>query len=441
MLDRDGATWGWDERGIVRWKDGVTTWFEPTASGIASVVDAMSGDDRTLWFLGNASDGRNVVSVFDGTGWRVVGGDFLQGGLAHEIVTDGDRGAWIGLLNPPRGPHRVVRLLEGRHEIVDVPPDASLHEYWIHSDASGHLWVFGEFGALERTGETWARLEELPGGCVRAMYDDGEDLWAGYTGISGGRAGLSRRRDGVWQHFDVPLSSIAYNTRDGVSFAGSAGLLRAPVPSDGTPIPLSTPAEQSVRAVVDGRDGALWVQTCESIFHYQPDRIVPETRVHPASDVVRVDEPLLVRFDGVERFKPRGTGAFTFSWRFDGGPWSEFAPAPTAANGLAHALAPGSHVLEVRARDEGLDVDPTPVRLAFNVRSAPLQERASFWVAVAVTFALTVFLSVVALVSRHRLRGHADGLEARCGRGRRPSATASVGSAASSSMRRTGSSS
>ena len=60
------------------------------------------------------------------------------------------------------------------------------------------------------------------------------------------------------------------------------------------------------------------------------------------------------------------SGPFAFSWRLDSGKWSEWSgdaaftiPMPT----------PGEHVIEVRARDTWLNVDPTPDVLFFDAVS------------------------------------------------------------------------
>jgi Big-like domain-containing protein len=54
----------------------------------------------------------------------------------------------------------------------------------------------------------------------------------------------------------------------------------------------------------------------------------------------------------------------TFSWRLDGGTWSEFTAATTAT---FTGLAAGSHMFEARARDLAGNEDPTPAVRGFSV--------------------------------------------------------------------------
>jgi len=57
-------------------------------------------------------------------------------------------------------------------------------------------------------------------------------------------------------------------------------------------------------------------------------------------------------------------GSFAYAWRLDQGEWSDWTGEET---GLIDTPSPGPHELEVRARDEWLNVDETPTSILFMV--------------------------------------------------------------------------
>jgi len=75
------------------------------------------------------------------------------------------------------------------------------------------------------------------------------------------------------------------------------------------------------------------------------------------------------------------------------------------------SIKPGRYAFEVRARDEGLDIDATPARIAFTVTAIPWPQRAWFWPVVVALCTGFGFLGVSAVVERNRSRHRAATLE------------------------------
>ncbi len=71
-------------------------------------------------------------------------------------------------------------------------------------------------------------------------------------------------------------------------------------------------------------------------------------------------------FTGIDNLTP--AGGLAFGWRLDGGAWTAFSDATTAA---LSGLTEGAHTLEVKARDLAGNDDPTPAARTFSVRFGP----------------------------------------------------------------------
>jgi signal transduction histidine kinase/CheY-like chemotaxis protein len=198
-----------------------------------------------------------------------------------------------------------------------------------------------------------AALEVAPG---RVWFGSRDEV---FEGAGGGwrlvRAGLQsvrsivRGRDGtVW----VASASGVHRFRDG-GWLGSEA-------AEGLP-------DGAVFDVLEDRTGAVWATTLVGIARFEPtaDGDPPETwvdeanpREAPPSGEVRLT------FHGRDRWQFSPASRLLYSWRVDGGAWSAFAPVSTAA---FTGLARGDHVLEVRAMDRAGNVDPTPATFAFTV--------------------------------------------------------------------------
>ena len=107
---------------------------------------------------------------------------------------------------------------------------------------------------------------------------------------------------------------------------------------------------------------------------YEPDRVPPQTvflsAPPPVSSARNQSALFAAAFGEVE--------AIEFSYRQDGGPWTEWS---RTSNWSLSDAADGIHVLEARSRDFLLNVDPTPARATFEIDAtapAPVVNSPSF---------------------------------------------------------------
>ena len=62
-----------------------------------------------------------------------------------------------------------------------------------------------------------------------------------------------------------------------------------------------------------------------------------------------------------------GEGPIAYAWRLNSGAWSYWTSEST---GMVPTPKPGTHIIEVRARDAWLNTDPTPKAVVFRVDEA-----------------------------------------------------------------------
>jgi PAS domain S-box-containing protein len=309
----------------------------------------------------------------------------------------------------PPGPLRLVRVRAGGE--VQVRRIETSEEYAgnLTVDDLGRVWLWGEFGLLRCAEDRVAPVEGLPGRAVNAVAARGEQLWVACHAGWGGRDGFSVLDGAHWEHMDHRVADFGGRGGDGaLHFIARDGAILSVAPGSrivrrrAAPVP--TP-----RAVVSDAAGVLWLTGGAALWRYAPDGIPPETIVSRQPATVFEGDPIRLDALGVERFVARGESRCDFSWRLSGGAWSPFGP--WSPDGLRAPADRGALTLEIRARDEGFDIDPTPARVAVRVLPVPLQSRPWFQPALLAVMATMVLLAAVATLSRLRLRRHARRLE------------------------------
>lgn len=92
------------------------------------------------------------------------------------------------------------------------------------------------------------------------------------------------------------------------------------------------------------------------------DTTPPETQITSGQDVRTLSSTVTVSYDGSDDVT--AGDSLEFSWRIDGGPWSEWGVGKTVD---LTGLSDGEHVFYVKARDEAGNEDGTPAETSFTV--------------------------------------------------------------------------
>jgi signal transduction histidine kinase/CheY-like chemotaxis protein len=407
--DREVVILSVDE--VIRFKSNRVIRYGPDQTGIYGIHGHMFDVHGALWIHGTDANGHNAVSVLDGGSWIAQAPVEIQAGGVYGGGPHTAGGVWYLVFEEPLGRSRVFHVTQSEVSEIRVPDATTWNPPALHVDYGGSLWLCGDLGLFVLRDSGWQDIEGIPGRHVAEAVNGDRETWFVYTGVSGGRTGLGRIREGTWSYFELErLHSVGGPGTDGTVFFAGAGVLYASDSKNGgMPVQLAMPAQGRIHSAVRGPNGDLWIGVDDSVFRYRADGVPPQTLVAQTTDEVAEGEPLPVTFQAVERFKRDGTGTFAYSWRIDSGAWTDFGPAPTGK--LPIAVGNGRHSLEVRARDEGLDIDPTPARIEFSVRAVPLIYRWWFWTVTGVLFVASAILAGAALVARRRARFHAINLE------------------------------
>ncbi len=410
VTEPDGAFWIASTTGVGRYAPPLWRTPDPLKGLDQPVHAAIEGADGRLWFaateallelhhdrwrvhplppdtqtvpnqtssLAQLPDGRLVMTA------NTLG--------VHGLMTfDPRTRAFAGLTHPDG--LRMLQLWRGRGDRVLVRTDAPCRlEVW--DRAGRHLLPALSAAGLcdklrelhdARDGSIWFGTTALGGGVLRPGAatlerfgpDDGYPEAAVYglfapaadRVVAGGRSALAERRHGRWAVKQLALDAVrsVMQARDGtIWIASGSGVhrLRDDVwltngEADGLPA-------DAAFTVFEDRRGRLWAGTGRGLSVHDPaaDREAPRvilSRTNAAE--APPDGNVNIAFSGVDRWKYTLAERLLFSYRLDGGRWSEFAATTSAP---LRGLARGRHRLEVRAMDRDGNVSPAET-FAFGV--------------------------------------------------------------------------
>jgi signal transduction histidine kinase/ActR/RegA family two-component response regulator len=402
VTEPGGVFWIASTTGVGRYAPQL--WRTPDAiKGLDQPVHAAVEDARgRLWFAATES-----LVELDGTAWRVHAlppdtqtvtnqtsslAVLPDGRLAmtaaepggHVVLTFDPRTGRFGHLSHPKG-RRLTQVWSGRHDRVLMRTSGPCGlEVWdrhgatvvpvlsapgtceklreVHDAADGSLWfgttTFG--GGVLRPGaaavEPFGPDDGYPEQAVYGLLAPAADRV-----LAGGRDALAVRADGRWTIRQRALDAVRslMQARDGtVWVASGSGVhqLRAGVwltngEADGLP------ADAAFKVLQDSK-GRIWAGTGRGLSLYDPtaDRDAPRTILAKSNaEEAPPDGDVNIAFSGVDRWKYTLPDRLLFSYRLDGGPWSEFRSGTSAP---LRGVARGRHRFEVRAMDRNGNLGP-----------------------------------------------------------------------------------
>jgi ligand-binding sensor domain-containing protein len=397
-FDRDGALWIGDEGRCVRWdrseivmnpapyytqgsidntvedhrgdfwfatyRDGVVRQVADTlwqrfsrAEGLYAVgINDMTADSSgNLWLMHG-----NGVSKYDGATWSAMGSPDPDWANSIKCAVDRDGGLWIG------GYGGVRRLHGGAWTRYMYDAGFPLaYVGWITPDRSGNIWVGdGDVNVARFDGTSWQAYtfdayvwsvyEDRAGnwwfGTYRGARRFDGTSWTTYTTADG------LADDRVTRVLEDRMGRLWFSTAAGVSMFDGA-TWRTFGPNE------RYPAENCYGQLVD-HSGTLWFSTDRIWYRVDPDYVPPRTRfalkppiVTGSGDLSATVVAAYEELDGIE-----------FSFRFDGGAWSEWTPNGSWS---ISGVPDGTHVLEARTRDFSGNIDPDPARAELVVDATP----------------------------------------------------------------------
>ena len=411
--------WGLKSNKLVFWRNGLST-EEPIAPGALVRIDAGALDRQgALWLFGQVTGASNAVARYDGTAWMTRVLPELPGSVLPSRVCGGSNGIWVIAEGADESDaYRLAYIGERELEIRELSrPLVSRFRFSMHADRSGSLWLYGDAGMLRvytaASNQAISTITNLPARHVFACLERGNELWFGYSGSMGGLGGVARLRDEVWTLYPIEALLNLSVADDGTLMAGGQGVLTLLAAGpDPTPVTMEVPGDMAIKGVVKAGDGSYWLGDEVRVLRFKPDRRPPLTGVQLSQTKLLRGDSLQVTAWATDPFQPRGSRQdHRFSWRLDSGSWSPFQ-AGRSWEISTKGLRLGTHEIQVRSQDAGMDLDPNPAMATLQIFPIPIQSRRWFLPALGISLLLVTLLATIAWRAKAQLAQHAQGLEA-----------------------------
>lgn len=350
-------------------------------------------------------DYRSVMETMDGALWfganEIQQPEHFGGALKYQLIADSLKYRFIRQVKPPTFPRQVQQLCQtddgqiwlGSYdlyqiEVDQVVPVMEMREFtrqnthFLYVAQNGNMWVSCRgYGVLKYDGRQWFHYSTL-------------------NGLSG---------NSIYSFTETPSGAILVNTENGINlFDGKIWT------SSLSPATLKAGRVDGCLLYYSPRTRRLWINNSSrdwlmrarpgavienKLFQdyytisYQPDTLAPQTRL--ISDVTQVSWEGNVTFiwQGTDPWYATPSSELVYSYRMNGESWSEFKKETYHT---FFSLASGRYVLEVRTRDQDLNIEPLPARIEFYV-VPPVWKTGWFYLVIFLVIGavLTYFFSIL----------------------------------------------
>ena len=416
-LDSHGAVWGSTSNAVTRWFENQELRFGESDTGLRSVFEGKGDRGGTFWLMGLDPAGDPAVAWFENAHWSTRKVPELRAEHHDAICHEASHGIWFLVKSLTNATAAAIHVTQDRTDAVPIPL-TRLSEFrsglWAGRPDT-ELWLYGDSGLFRRPSEAgeWEAVKGTENRSVMGLMSRGEEVWVGWGGARGALGGLTRLfPENEQQSFAVQKILSMSLAHDNTLLIGCADRFAfvADTPK-AAPIEVRLPNQLSVDSVVKDPNTGFWVGNATSTLLFVPDQMPPETEILNTDTEVLAGKELTIRARGVERFRPYNDHSnLGFSFKLDDEPWGVFELSPTRVI-QTKALGLGRHTIQVRARDQGGDVDATAAEFTFTIHPLPIQNRPWFPWAVLGTITLLVVLALMALRARIEISHHARVLE------------------------------
>ena len=384
--------------------------------GLDKVFALLHSSHGLIWAAGSC-DRQAAISVFDGTGWTRLSIPEFAERIEHNSAFEAQDGTvWFGA-----GGAHLDRPETGGALQFQVNPDrsVSLKHHYAFPDFPYYVTAFAQtpdqtlwIGStiIHRFDGSSTQAQPVHGlsgenTSAMAVLPDGT-LWAAKEHL-----GACRWNRNSWDIFSLRDGIISLRTADLLTLKDGSILLstdKGICRYDGTTwLPNAYPEIFSMTTRYSGLrqtgDGAIWLNY--SIFdrhmlpmspdlrgfcaiRHIPEKAPPDTQISTFLEKVSQPGNTRIEWSGRDALNQTPQSKLLYSWRLDAGAWSPFS-SETGKTFLGLKIGP--HMLEVRARDRALNVDPVPASAEFRV-IPPVWRQGWFITLISSLLGLIVFL-------------------------------------------------
>ncbi len=428
--ENDGTTWfiSKDKR-VVRHEPKDNEWISlGPEDGLIDQPNAMLLS-KNGWIWVSGSHGRiAAVAWWDGYQWQHDTHPKFGASTGHASpLADSSGDVYFGFNangDSPGGSGGIIKYYirenSASFEYI-VPPTVQRHTYTLAHTKNGDLWIGGKSLGVKRGDQPLEVIEAYHSLIVDNITVDHQDaVWIGDW-----RAGVSRFDGANWKRFSLsegrtrdPLVSLmADRTGKGIWASTTNSLNRF----DGNSWSVHTkfsdlPLMREGGNLRQSPDGSLWINSASRSWNfnmepapneseirfqtvrYKADHSPPNTEINRYEAKVPESGSAYFEWSGKDQWSRTWKDDLMFSHRIDGEEWSPFKNTFQVS---IPSIRPGTHTLEVRARDTDWNIDPTPAMVEFTV--VPVLWKRPWFLAV-VVLALFAIATLGYLAERNRVR-------------------------------------
>ncbi len=311
--------------------------------------------DNTVWFGANADCGDktwglikytpSIGSPYDDKAWHTYkGSDISQVAYALAETDDGNLlcGSYLGLFEFNGTNTRALHeVLIGDIIKVESMIKDPIEGVWIGTRSQGVIHYINDKNWTQYTMENGLASNSVSS----IMISADSSLWVATD------KGISRFDGKKWTRWALP---------DYFTITRGNGFL---LKGNDNSIYVTLTTIEWYRRVFYNKEYSI---EDSPLITYQitPETIPPETEITKYDRKVYYPGNAMIFWQGVDKWNATDPGQLQYSFRLDNKDWSEYT---TERNHTFLSLRKGWHKLEVRTRDNFLNVDPTPATIKFKV--------------------------------------------------------------------------
>lgn len=428
-LTHDGYQWFIDAEGkIIRSNTDFSIWEKLTSEfPMSDPVRLFADNNNVLWAIGSNNGSAAIAYNINGSWTLKSFPDICWGFCSTGIFQARDKSIWIGA-SPDCGDASwgLVHYIPS----IGAPDNDMAWKYYKGKDICEVVYALGETdnnsllcgnfkGLFEYNGQTTRELHKILMEDIIKVEGMAQDLHKGVWIGTRSQGVIYYVNEKEWKQYTTEdglasnsVSTVMVSSDSAVWVATDKGISRF----DGKSwikyaLPEYFKIGRGNGSMMQAIDGSIWINNAplewyrrvfykqkysESnsplvAYRIQPETSAPETEIDRFEKKVYYPGNTIIFWKGIDRWIETNENELQFSYKLDDKEWSDFS------NEKSHSflnMNRGKHIIQVRARDNFLNVDQTPAVIVFKV-IPPIWGQVWFILLMAILLMSIVYLFLV----------------------------------------------